>query len=147
MVAEYLERLYLPAADGFRRRQAYGLQLATELVRWKADLAQHWSGIHLGNCEVVTQDGKHSFSVHAYLGEMSPATVAVQLYAEGREGRSSVCHSLSRGQALSGAAGGYCYVGEVLADRPATDYTPRVVPSHPEAIVPNEARYITWREA
>ena len=46
--------------------------------------------------------------------------------------------------ALSGAAGGYLYVGDVPAGRPPGDYTPRVVPAHREAIIPLEARFIRW---
>jgi hypothetical protein len=35
-------------------------------------------------------------------------------------------------------------VAEVPADRAAGEYTPRVVPAHPEAIVPTEAHGIRW---
>jgi starch phosphorylase len=48
-------------------------------------------------------------------------------------------HVPRREQLLSGAASGYLYVGQVPADRPARDYTPRVVPAHPDAVIPAEA--------
>jgi glycogen phosphorylase len=51
---------------------------------------------------------------------------------------------MRRDHALSGAAGGYLYVASVPADRPAADYTPRVVATHPEAQVPAETPLIRW---
>ena len=144
MVAEYLEQLYLPAAETFHRRRAHGVQLASELLRWKDDLGRHWSGIHWGNRDVQTVDGRHVFAVQVYLGEIQPDAVAVELYAESEPGGECATWPLRRDQPLSGAAGGYHYVGEVPADRPPGYYTPRVVPAHAEALVPVEARYISW---
>ena len=34
---------------------------------------------------------------------------------------------------------------EVPANRPASDYTPRVIPYHPKASVPLEAPQILWQ--
>jgi len=120
------------------------VQLASELLRWKDDLGRHWSGIHWGNRDVQTVDGRHVFAVQVYLGEIQPDAVAVELYAESEPGGECATWPLRRDQPLSGAAGGYHYVGEVPADRPPGYYTPRVVPAHAEALVPVEARYISW---
>ncbi|MBV8728404.1 MAG: hypothetical protein JO336_01210 [Acidobacteriia bacterium] len=53
---------------------------------------------------------------------------------------------MTRAQALAGSVGGYLYTGEVPASRPATDYTPRIVPSYPGVNVPLEARQILWQK-
>jgi len=147
MLAEYLDRLYLPAAESYRRRSGQRLKVARELRKWMHDLHHHWSGIHWGNLEVTTGADRHQFRVPVYLGEIQPESVAVELYAEPRPGSHVERHLLRRDRPLSGAAGGYLYAGAIPAGRAPSDYTPRVVPAHPEAAVPLEARFISWYPA
>jgi starch phosphorylase len=147
MLAEYLDLLYLPAAESYRRRTDQHLKLARELRTWMHDLHHHWSGIHWGNLEVATSGDRHQFVVQVYLGEIRPESVTVELYAEPRPGSPIGRHPLHRDRPLSGAAGGYLYFGDVPAGRAPTDYTPRVVAAHPEAAVPLEARFIAWYRA
>jgi starch phosphorylase len=145
MLAEYLERLYLPAAGHFRRRRAHGTQLAHELQSWKVALARHWPGIHWGTKEFATGGaGRHAFAVQVYLGEIPPDAVAVQLYLEPQAGQGGVAYPLHRDAAMADATGGYVYVGEVPGERPPQHYTPRVIAAHPDAMVPVEARFIHW---
>ncbi|HET7204302.1 MAG TPA: alpha-glucan family phosphorylase, partial [Steroidobacteraceae bacterium] len=145
MVAEYLERLYLPAAESFHRRRAYGTQLAAELQRWKDGLARHWSAMGWGvRDSTPAADGRHRISVQVFLGPVPPDAVAVQLYLEPQPGQPGTVFPLRRDTPIAGSAGGFLYVGEVPGDRPAAHYTPRVVPEHPEALVPAEARMIRW---
>lgn len=144
MLAEYLDQLYLPAAESYRRRTDERLKLARELRRWMHDLHHHWGGIHWGQLDVATTGGRHQFSVPVYLGEVHPDAVSVELFAEPRQGAATERHPLRRDRALSGAAGGFLYVGDTPAERPSTDYTPRVVPAHGDAVVPLEARFIAW---
>jgi starch phosphorylase len=54
-------------------------------------------------------------------------------------------HTLTRGQQLVGSANGYVYAARVPADRPASDYTARVVPCRAGAKVPLEAPQILWQ--
>jgi starch phosphorylase len=144
MVAEYLDRLYLPAAADFQRRRAHGTQLAAELKRWNDELSRHWTAIRWGACEVSSGGGVHTFDVQVHLGQVPPQGVAVQLYLAPWQGRSGAVFDLQRGTALADGDGGYHFVGEVPGDRPASHYTPRVVPAHPEAKIPTEARRIRW---
>ena len=48
------------------------------------------------------------------------------------------------GAALAGTANAYVYTGSVAADRPASDYTPRIIPMRPRASIPLEADLILW---
>jgi len=144
MLADYLERLYLPAAGDFRRRTADNLRLARELKLWLGELRRHWDAIHWGNLDVETTGDRHVIRVQVYLGEIVPDSVAVELYADPRAGAPSERLAMRRDQALSGAAGGYRYVAEVPADRDAGEYTPRVVAAHPDANIPAEAHGIQW---
>ncbi len=52
---------------------------------------------------------------------------------------------MTRGRQLVGAENGYTYGARVPATRPATDYTPRVIPSFPGVAVPLEAEHILWQ--
>ena len=145
MLAEYLERLYLPAAESFRRRTTDNLKMTRDLRVWLRHLRRHWPEIHWGNMAVEATGNEHVLRVQVYLGEIPPEAVSVELYAEPRPGDERPGRRpMQRDHALSGAAGGYLYLASVPADRPATDYTPRVVASHPEAQVPAETPLIRW---
>ena len=86
----------------------------------------------------------YRFEVQAYLDELSADLVCVELYAEPREGEQPFRLSLQRGAMLSGTANAYVYQGLAPADRPVTDYTPRIVPTHEDVNVPLEANFILW---
>jgi len=101
----------------------------------------------LGNLDVATQGDHHSFQVQVYLGEVNPDAVTVELYADPRPGDSPAPIAMRRDQALAGASGGWRFVGEVPASRPPGEYTPRVVPAHPAAVLPAEAHFIHWYQA
>jgi len=144
MLAEYLERLYLPAAVNFRGRSERHLQLAKGLRQWHGTLRRDWHAIHWGNVEVAPAGTEHAFRVQVYLGDIPPEAVRVEVYADPRSDGPARRHALQVDHALSGAAGGFLYVGTVAADRPAGDYTPRVVPFHAAAVLPAEAPLVRW---
>jgi starch phosphorylase len=52
---------------------------------------------------------------------------------------------MTREASLPGTVHGYVYSARVPATRPAAEFVPRIVPHHPEAIVPLEATWIHWR--
>jgi starch phosphorylase len=70
---------------------------------------------------------------------VEPEAVCVELYADGLNGAAPLRQVISRGAELSGAANGYLYVTQVPSTRAAMDYTPRVIPNHPEAVVPHSS--------
>jgi starch phosphorylase len=45
---------------------------------------------------------------------------------------------------LPGSVHGALYRADVTGDRPASDYTPRVIPARPDVRVPIEASLIAW---
>jgi starch phosphorylase len=48
-------------------------------------------------------------------------------------------------QNADGAAGVLQYTVEVPATRPASDYTPRVLPRRPPGLLPLESTLVLWR--
>jgi starch phosphorylase len=139
-VREYTESHYLPAAAAWRERSATCSDYAAGLLTWQRALAAHWPQVRFGGAKTETADGAHNFEVQVYLDELDPEAVRVELYAD-----PDVRHTMTRGPQLVGSANGYVYTARVPADRPATDYTPRLVPYRPGAKVPLEAPQILWQ--
>jgi len=152
MMQEYMERLYQPAARAYRLRSADGGRLAGGLAEWQARLEEGWKDLRLGRLNISREGEMWSFSVEAYLGELPPEDVRVELYADplpeeetgaGEEGRPERIEMKRLGP-LAGAVNGFVFGAKVAAARAAEDYTPRIVPYHPEAFVPMEEGHILW---
>ncbi len=139
-VREYAEKNYIPAAEAYRRRLAGNGALAAELVQWQNSIERHWATLRFGEVRVETKQPWHFFQVQVYLGDLDPEAVQVELYAELVNGGEAIRQRMVRGEQLI-AARGFSYSARVPASRPATDYTPRVVPFHP----PLEEKRILWQ--
>ena len=145
VVREYTERYYLPAAAAYRQRAARKGALATRLVAWRRQLAEHWPKASFGALHLETRDDEHRFVAEVHFGGLDPDAVRVELFAEGATGGEPVRHAMTRRPSLGGSGGGYQYFASVPASRPAGDFTPRLVPHHPEARIPLEAPHILWQ--
>jgi glycogen phosphorylase len=95
----------------------------------------------------VQRDDRWRIQAPVYLGELGPARVRVELYADPWEGQEAVREPMVRGEPLPGAVHGYLYCGSVPATRPAEHFTVRIVPMHPAARVPLEANHIRWQSS
>jgi starch phosphorylase len=144
-VREYTEKYYLPAAVAYRERAADKGAAGTRLVQWRRALEEMWANLRFGETKVETDKERHQFEVQLYLDGLDPDTVRVELFVEGVEGCAPVRQEMTRGRQLVGAEIGYAYGARVPATRPATDYTPRVIPYHPGVAVPLEAAHILWQ--
>jgi starch phosphorylase len=146
MVREYVERLYLPASQLYYSRIADGGGKAALFCRWRGLLEKHWGELYLGQFSVRKENGEHTFMVQLHLGEVNPDYVRVELYAEASDSQGAEVHAMERREVLTDTAQGYLYVARLPAHRPASDYTPRVIPFFDGAILPLEAPYIRWFE-
>jgi starch phosphorylase len=144
VVREYTEAYYLTAAARYRARRADKAALATTLVGWSRDLARQWADARFANLRVVTENERHQVRVEVYLGRLDPEAVRVELYADPATGGQPERHVMARRRTLDLATNAYEYEAAVPARRAAGDYTPRLVPYHPAAAVPLEAREILW---
>jgi len=145
MAREYVEQLYAPASASLHERTADDARLARELCRWERQLRSHWAGVRIGALEVGEGAAGWDFTVPVYLGDVTPDAVQVQLYAEALDGGAPFCENMQQGDAIAGALNGYVYHGTAPAGRDARAYTPRVVPRHPRARIPNELALIAWQ--
>lgn len=142
MVREYVEKLYLPMAVRYDQRTSEP-EVAKQLYEWEQNLRRHWYELHWGNINIEQSDGGWSFETQIYLGEIGPEAIQVQVYAEGeQEGIPMVMEQL---QPIKGSFNGYLYGCTIQTERPVRDYTLRIIPYHPLAIIPTELNLICWQ--
>jgi starch phosphorylase len=140
MVAEYVDKLYVPAADTHRSLTADQYAGAKSLATWKARVRNAWPDVRVDHVESegvgdVVQVGD-ALTVHAQvsLGALAPSDVQVQAVF-GRATENDNLHdsakvSLSPGPA--GPDGTYTFSGAIPLERSgAFGYAVRVVPDHP----------------
>lgn len=148
-VLEYAGNYYLAAAKALGERTKDNGAGGASVLNWQHHVAEHWARLRFEDLQVEEvnqgeQGNCHVFRVRAWLDEIDPAAVRVELYAEGLAGGAPVRHEMVRGEALIGANNAYTFTASVRADRPARDFTPRIIPFHPGASVPLEANEILW---
>ncbi|MEJ2100290.1 MAG: alpha-glucan family phosphorylase, partial [Desulfobacterales bacterium] len=144
MAREYVEKLYLPAVFAYRERIADGARTSVRLCRWRKMLETRWQQLSFGNLELEEQGGHYSFKLPVYYDDFDPEAIKVQLYAEARNGSQAEIHPMVRGEQFSKPAPGWSYSARIPAQRPAGDYTPRVIPTFEGAVVPIETSRILW---
>jgi starch phosphorylase len=137
-VREYTESYYLPAAAEYGRRANDGGRAGANLAARQRKLAAGWPRVVFEAPQVHTSAGKHVIKLRVYLGDLEPDDVQVEMYAE-----PAFRQTMVPGAA---AAGGYEYSFDVPADRPAGDYTARIIPKRTGARVPLEAPQILWQK-
>jgi len=144
MIREYIERIYLPAAKRYARRSARPQESAGELRTWERNLREHWHEIRLGEASVSQAENARRISVPATLGDVDPNGIAVQLYADATHDSPRLCLPMRQAEPIPGTTNGYFYTAELADDRPLAHITVRVVPTHPDALVPLELSLIHW---
>jgi glycogen phosphorylase len=146
-VRQYTEEYYLQAAEAFRLRAQKEGSLGADLAVWQAEISKHWATLRFGSATMEKQGEEYQFRVQVFLDDLAPDFVRAELYAENKNGAEPIVCGLRRSERLVGTANGFVYSGAVPADRPAADYTPRLVPYHSGAVVPLEAPFILWHES
>ncbi|MCK9175651.1 MAG: alpha-glucan family phosphorylase [Desulforhopalus sp.] len=144
-VRDYTEAYYLPAAAAYRQRAADQGRKAREIGAWQQSLEQKWETLRFAGTTVETRGRQHEFNVQLFLNGLDPESVKVELYAEDINGE-PVYQKMTR--MVQSADGSDCtgYHAVVSAQRPAADYTARVVPIFPGARVPLEDCHILWND-
>ena len=144
-ICEYTEDHYLPAASGYRDRAADDGALGLSLLRWKQDLDRHWNTVRFGSVKSETHDGEHFFQAEISPGALTRDQLQVELYADSMHGGMPSIEVMTAPEPCPDSPGVLTYSTHVSATRPASDYTARIVPHHPNAFVPLEADQIVWQ--
>jgi starch phosphorylase len=141
---EYVERMYLPAARRLALRSADGASAARELVESVQRIERAWPEVRFGELAVASHEDELSFRVPVYLGGLDGSHVHVELYADPVRGSTPEIHPMHPIEPLAGGARGHIAVCRIRTGRPASDYTPRVVPIVGGLLVPLELAAIHW---
>ena len=136
-VREYTEQHYLAGAEAYRQRAAEKGAAGRAIVDWKRGLESHWEALRFAEVRVETHDGRHIFEVRVDLDGLDRGDVVVEVYADGTGPFRQAM------QAADGRPG--VYRAEIPAERPATDFTVRVIPQRAGVAVPLEAGRILWQ--
>jgi len=143
-VREYTEKYYLPAAAAYRERTGDRGAYGRSVLQWKQMLAEHWASLRFGELRVKSSPQKHSLQVEVHLGRLRSGWVGVQVYADPLDGESPFVSEMAERDDAEPSTGWRIYAADVPASRPASDYTPRIVPSHSGARIPLEDTHILW---
>jgi len=144
-VREYTEQRYLPAAENYLKRAAEKGAAGKRIIDIRHQLTNNWDKIKFGETQKdVIKDG-YSFNVTIGLNGVNPATVAVELYADGINGEIIEKIKLQP-DAGENAGGGTVYHGQVTTKRPASDFTARIIPEYEGIAVPMEDGHILWQQ-
>jgi starch phosphorylase len=114
------------------------------MTAWQQKLAAGWNGVSFGPLTVESNDGISRFEIAVRLGGLDPNAVSVELFAKYRNRDGAVRKTMNRGAALPGH--GFLFLARIKTDRPASDFTPRVIPYSTIASVPLEANQILWQK-
>ncbi|MFA6928946.1 MAG: alpha-glucan family phosphorylase [Lentisphaeria bacterium] len=145
-VQEYTEQHYLPAAEACRQRMADQGALGKQIVDWHSQLERAWGSLHFGDVRVETSENEHLFEVQVYLSDLNPDTVRVEMYADGVNGGNPLQQEMKPVRQKTCTSDVTIYRAAVPADRPAADYTPRIIPYFSGVAVPLEATQILWQK-
>ena len=144
-VREYTEQHYQPAAAAYLERAANNGAAGLKLFDWKQDLNKHWSSLHFGPMSVQTSNKQHVFEIELFQSELEQNAVIVELYANGLSGAPDLQQTMQRMPQQSDKSDRSFYQATVSADRPAGDFTARVIPHCSGAAVPLESCRILWQ--
>jgi starch phosphorylase len=144
-VREYTEKYYLPAASAYGERAREAGAPAVKMLGWQQVLAEHWADVRLGQLSVGTGNGQHEFQLQVWLGNLPPDFVKVELYANALAGGAPERYVMERNGGSESREAGGVYSVRVPAARAAADYTPRIIPHHPGALIPLEGPQIYWQ--
>ena len=152
MVAEYTQRFYLPGCQRYRRLKENHAARAKGLVEWRHRMGQNWKDVQIleSRCEeseTPSVGSKLKVKAKIQLGQIAPSEVEVQAYF----GELDADRQIREGQAVplsleeTLGKGLYSYHGELPCEHSGLcGFSIRVVPSHPDAILPYELPLITW---
>jgi starch phosphorylase len=141
---EYTERYYLAAAQNFHKRADNNAALGKAITNWKQNFTQHTAQIRFGNFKVESNDSHHRFLVELLVDGPVATDLRVELYSDGVNGGPPMRQEM-KWQEEKPEATTRIYTAIISTDRPATDYTPRVMPENQDISIPLECNYILWQ--
>lgn len=142
---EYTADYYLPAASAYLSRAAEGGKKGKEMVQYLKELDEKWNKIGFGSLNVEIKNEQVGFSVPLYPGKLNPDEFRVELYAEQKDDKAVERHVMQYEGKQPGNDEVSLFHVIIKTDRPAPDYTPRIIPLIENVNVPLEFNRILWQ--
>jgi starch phosphorylase len=154
MVKEYTERLYEPAAEGFKSLSADGYKAAVDLANWKHSTRVDWKQVRIESVETTPADHSSLFvgeklevTSRLFLGPIEPGNVRVQVYV-GSSDNGNLLNPYTidlTDVKKEDREGVYSFRGALpVSESGSYGFTVRVIPTHPNVVQEHELRLITW---
>lgn len=152
MVREYTERLYIPASDRYTKLSEDNAQGARNLASWLRHLNDVWPDAQITNVQFDPEESQRrageniTVTVHVMLGRLAPENVSAQALigsvdTEGNIPTGDIFTLPYSGMHDSSAI----YRGEIPLQRVGqTGLAVRLIPSHPDTILPADIGLVTW---
>lgn len=153
MVSEYAETYYVPAARRARLLAEDDFARAKALVQWKQRMRAHWGEARIesvqSTAEKIATGERATITAVVRLGAtLTPDDVSVQLYSGPVDADRNFIETRITKLAPQGAASGdgaYTYTGMLPSEISGQQgFTVRILPFHPDAVLPQELALITW---
>ncbi len=144
MISEYVQKMYLPAAEAYQARIADEGKLSKSLCSWQQQLKHYWLDIHFGDLSLKREEEGCLVDLQVYLGEISAESVEVQLYSEKSTDGNVACIPMQLGESIAGALNGYTYKAKLENVESVEDFTPRIIPFNDGVRIPIELPLIKW---
>ncbi len=144
-VREYTEQHYVPASAAFRRRAADAGKIGKQIQAWQHSLDLNWAGLHAGQLQVESVEGQHRFTLVVGLNGIDPSAVQVEVFADGNHGEEPQRQEMHSDAHAAGDRSGQTYRATTTWDRPASDYTARVMARCDGVAIPLEDGRIHWQ--
>jgi starch phosphorylase len=145
MLRDYVDKGYLQATQRVLARTANSGALGAELETWRNRVRELFHTVRFGEVRLFHDGEDTEFEVQVFAGDLSVEDLSVQLYAPPDGDGLGFALGMERKDTMLGAYNGHVYRA-VVSGRPASSITPRVVPHHPDAIVPLEEASILWQK-
>lgn len=141
-VREYTQRYYLPAAEKYTERSADNGLKAKMTVQMQRNLAGRWKGIKYGETKIERLETGFLLRVCIHLNGIDPDLVLVQLFAEDKGAGTPITVDMTLMPTEDAQAH---FEASVISERPASDFTPRVLPRLEGIHTPLETSLISWQ--
>jgi len=150
MVRQYVDHLYVPAAQHFLERSTVDRQSTEEIRTWKHKIAVHWPEVRVarvhGAANTTRVGERFEVTAEVRLGHLGPSDVSVQVYHGPVDALANLVDAEALPMEHQGESDGvHRYRALVPIDRSGRHgYTVRVIPHHPKVMVPQEVMDIRW---
>ncbi len=141
-VRDYTEDYYLPAAAQYAKRSMDNGKAGKIIVDWRHEMETKWGSIRFINSTIEYLQNSYLFNFEVFLGDLSTKNICVELYADATDDYSTYRRTITEYTSIGEGVYQFSLIFE--SDRPATDFTARIIPVNELISIPLECPLILW---